>query len=885
MTTASIPRRVYDLFYWGLVIAAGFLLRDQFLINVKPQFDAWLGMFAVPGMLVAAVAVFVVLVYVNEAIASTVTSLHGSVTTGGPVRFDGTQSPASLMRTARKMERRGQIVDAGEIYESLNAWGEAASAFARAGQFSRAAAAYEMGGDRAHAIGLYESDQNFEKAAQCATADGQRDRAAANYIKAAEKAAAENSFAKAADYFEKAGSFGRAGRVYETVRRIEDALRCYERAGDIVRIEEILRQLDPNEIAMKGNISQEIIRRSAELLVRQGQHRKAAESLESLHDYVRAAEIYELAADWERAGEAYLQAELTDKAQRCYAQVTDPVKVADFNARLAKYSGDWKTAGDHFVAANKLPQAVEAYKRARDYASAARIYEQLKRYIMAGEMYSAAKDFRAAGEAYAKSHDWRNAADCFEKSGDMGQAMVAYASAGNYFRAGVLSLGAGDTAKAMEYLQRVPPTMAEYAVATGHMAAIYASQGQRELAHELFTKVIDQIVPSPETLPILYAYGRLLEDQQMPGAVAIFRRILGVDMNYQDAASRAARIERQEAAAAATRPVTEVPGLTQQAALADGSASGTITATGFVSMRTAESQLPTQTVARRDQNITQEPETRFGNQGRYVIMHEIGRGGMAIVYKAFDQHLEREMALKTFPLSSHGGIGHEEVFLREARLIARLSHPNIVTIFDCGRMDFLYYIAMEYVAGENLKQLIKRKGPMAVDEFKSIFRQLNDALIYAHSQQVLHRDIKPGNIIVRSTGEIKVVDFGLAKILTDAASHVAANEDSQRTLVGTPQYMAPEQILGTPVDARTDIYALGLTMFYVLTGRTPFDVKKITDPLEISRMQINSSFPRPSTLRATLPSQIDELFVRCTQKNPADRYPTVNDFAEDLLRI
>jgi serine/threonine protein kinase len=164
-----------------------------------------------------------------------------------------------------------------------------------------------------------------------------------------------------------------------------------------------------------------------------------------------------------------------------------------------------------------------------------------------------------------------------------------------------------------------------------------------------------------------------------------------------------------------------------------------------------------------------------------------------------------------------------------------------------------------------------------------LLRQLGDALEYAHSMQVLHLDIKPGNIIQRGgSNHIKVVDFGLAKIMTDAATSITQQEDSQVTVIGTPQYMAPEQIQNTGVDARTDIYAMGLTLFYLVTGRTPFEIKKITDPLEIARMQVHSSLPRPTTLRATLPTSVDDVFIKCTQKTPGARYQSAREFLDAL---
>jgi len=870
-----VVRKLFDGIYFAAWISIGYSFWRPFRDVWFPELENMLGPYATVLSIVGGLAAILSILYLRTALWSTLVSIHGSLTHTSPIDLDsGTTDEQVLRRLARRHEKKGEFAQAGEIYESLQSWTEAAQAFERAADAGRAARAWLRAGERLKAIPLFEQAEMFLDAADAASREGLRDRATKNYRLAAEQTYRENNFARAAQLFEKAMDYLRAGDIYQNLHRTEDALRCYEKAQNTAKIEALVATIDPQQLLLKGEECLEMIHRCAELMRRQGKLLEGAALLEKANDFVRAAEIYEEAGAWDRAGEAYLQAGQLERAERVYCKVDNPQRVAEFLARVAVQRGDWQTAGQRFLEADKLTQAVDAFKRAKDYASAARVYEKSKRFLMAAEMYAAAKEIKLAAEAYAKGHDWRNAAECFEACGEYMQAIQAYAAAGDFFRAGKLAVAMESFDSAVEYLQRVPPTSPDWKIATGFLGVAFYKQGRREMAREMFQRVGDSIVPTGETLPILYAYGCLLGEDQNPEAVAVLRRILAVDARYADVSERISQLEEM------LRKTSSHSG------------SGFQSAPQMTPFDAYPSPYPTVNIGSSTQThygfqrpITQMPQTRFGEEGRYQIISELGRGGMAIVYRAFDTHLEREVALKTFPLSRHAGPGREEVFLREARLIARLSHPNIVTIYDCGHMNYLYYIAMEYVAGENLKQVIKNKGPLSIDELRRIICQLADALIYAHSQQVLHRDIKPANVILRQSGDIKVVDFGVAKILSDAATYAFAEEDSQRTLVGTPQYMAPEQILGLPVDARIDIYALGLTIFYLVTGRTPFDVKKVTDPVEISQMQVHSSFPKPSTLRATLPAKLDEIFIKCTQKSPNDRYSSVREFLDDFLTL
>jgi tetratricopeptide (TPR) repeat protein len=876
MISAKVARKIFDALFLATVGLILYSLYQPWRDEWFPSLERTLGPYATVLTIVGGTACFFGLLYVNHALWAVLVALYGAITQTTAIDLEKAQGDErTLRRIAHRYEKKGEFAQAGEVFESLQSWAEAAQAFENAGLPDRAAHAWLRAGERLKAIPLFEQVELFAEAAEACLKEGLRDRAAKNFRAAGIIEYERNNYTKAAQYFEKAMEFERAGTIYQNIGRIEDALRCYERGGATDKIEALIAGLDPQQLIMRGESCVELVKRCAELLRKQGKRIEAAELLEKAGDFVRAAEIYEEAQAWDRAGEAYFQAGLLDRAEKAYDNVADRQRVAEFFARIAIQNGDWKTAGQRFLDAGKLTQAIDAFKRAKDYLSAAKVYEESKRYLMAAEMYAAAKEIKLAGDAYAKGHDWRNAAECYEVVGELPLAIKSYASAGDYFRAGKLAVLNNEYDVAVDYLQRVPPSSPDWKLATGFLGVAFYRQGRLEMAREMFQRVTDSIVPAGETLPILYVYGCLLADEGNPEAVAVFRRILAVNANYEDVRDRINQVEEQ-LKQSSSRPAFSQFSQPPQP-------------TPYPSMPgvypTVNIGASTQTHYGFQRPITQVPETRFGEEGRYQIISELGRGGMAIVYRAFDTHLEREVALKTFPLSRHSGPGREDVFLREARLIARLSHPNIVTIYDCGHMNYLYYIAMEYVPGENLKQRVKTKGPLSLEDLKRVIVQLADALIYAHSQQVLHRDVKPANVIQRESGDIKVVDFGVAKILSDAATYAAIDEDSQRTLVGTPQYMAPEQILGLPVDARADIYALGLTIFYLVTGRTPFDVKKVTDPVEISQMQVHSSFPKPSTLRATLPQKLDEIFIRCTQKSPNDRYASVKEFLEDFLTL
>src|ERR671935_1112129 len=238
--------------------------------------------------------------------------------------------------------------------------------------------------------------------------------------------------------------------------------------------------------------------------------------------------------------------------------------------------------------------------------------------------------------------------------------------------------------------------------------------------------------------------------------------------------------------------------------------------------------------------------------GRYKILRKLGAGGMADVYLAEDQELGRRVAIKILNDRHANDEQFVERFRREAKNAAALSHPNIVSIYDRGEAEGTYYIAMEYLEGRSLKELILSRGPAPLNVAIEYVRQILSALRFAHRHGIVHRDIKPHNVLVDAEGRVKVTDFGIARAGTSQMTEAGS-------IVGTAQYLSPEQARGTNVDQRSDIYSLGIVLYELLTGAVPFNGDT---PVEIAMKHLSSVPEPPSVKRPEVPRDLDLIVMR-----------------------
>ncbi len=273
--------------------------------------------------------------------------------------------------------------------------------------------------------------------------------------------------------------------------------------------------------------------------------------------------------------------------------------------------------------------------------------------------------------------------------------------------------------------------------------------------------------------------------------------------------------------------------------------------------------------------MSEQPQQVFS--GRYEIVQHIARGGMAEVYLAHDLMLDRKVALKVLFPELSTDRNFVERFRREAQAAANLSHPNIVSIYDWGEEDGTYFIVMEYIDGRTLGQIIRGEGPLLPDRAAEIGADVAAALAFAHRSGVVHRDVKPGNVLISPSGQVKVTDFGIARALN-------SDQDLTQTgaVMGTATYFSPEQAQGNRVDGRSDVYSLGVVLYEMAVGKPPFSGE---NPMAIAYKHVREVPAPPRSVNADVPEAFEAIVLQAIAKNPNDRYSSAEELRQDLLRF
>lgn len=261
--------------------------------------------------------------------------------------------------------------------------------------------------------------------------------------------------------------------------------------------------------------------------------------------------------------------------------------------------------------------------------------------------------------------------------------------------------------------------------------------------------------------------------------------------------------------------------------------------------------------------------------GRYEVLGELGQGAMGVVYRARDPLIDREVAIKTINLSLalDEKEEYEQRFYQEAKAAGRLNHPNIVTIYDVGKSGDVAYIAMEFLQGRELRDVMNDQGRLPVAQVLDIVAQVALGLAYAHEHEIVHRDVKPSNIMVIRDGHVKITDFGIARMASSAV------RTQTGMVLGSPKYMSPEQVMGREIDARSDIFSLGVMLYEMLTGLAPFNGDNVN---AIMYQTLNAAPTPPNQLNADVPEMLNFIVAKALAKVADDRYQNAKDFAADL---
>lgn len=750
---------------------------------------------------------------------------------------EGLERPVRVQ--IKRYENDAKYAKAGDLLFAHDRWEEAAELYQRGEDWIRAGEALEKAGQLTKAAQLYKRAQAPMMAAEAYLRRSQFQLAAKEFLVA-------EAFDRAAETFEKAHDYRRAGDLYREQDRLFEAGRAYERLGDLEATADMYRRYFLRQLDMaRGDLdavaeAAQTAERAAEILLQLERPVEAAELLSEAGFKRRAAELFAQQGEIERAAEIYVEANRPQYAAKLYESVGDRKKALQYRAEARLLNGDKTAAAADFAEAGDFIRAAELFNECDDLENAAQMYERAGDVRMAAELYGVVGKKREAAQAYEKAGDFATAVQHYRELGDYKAELQAAKAGNNFFRVGEILLEHGRKEDALAAFQRVDSVDTEYERANILQGDILRDLGRLDVAFNKYKAALGEAPPSKANVDILYKMARSAEDASVPmQALQLYESVIGVDYYYKDAADRAAALRTQLASA----------GRSPKA----------------LGQRTEAAQGPSGTLAAEAARMSAAPASvPDARPNRYEVRDEIARGGMGIVYRARDTVLDRVVAYKILSGNLKTNKVAVKYFLREAQAAAKMSHPNIVTVYDAGEQDGEFYMAMEYVEGQTLKALVNRQGPFPEKLIRYIMVHICRGLQYAHDRGLVHRDVKPGNLMLTRDRTVKIMDFGLAKFVEEVqANHTRA--------IGTPYYMSPEQIVGKDLDGRSDIYSLGVSMYECATGKVPFSKG------DLSYHHLNT-VPEPvHALNPKLSRELSDVIMRCMAKAPDDRFASANE--------
>jgi len=734
-------------------------------------------------------------------------------------------------KQAAGLARKGLHAEAAELLFLNGSLDKAADAFVKAGELIRAAEIRHDQNRFIESAELYLQAERFESAGTIFSQQEEFGRAAEAYL-------AAGSESVAAEMYEKAGDFGKAASCYEQAGFMRHAASAHVKSKQWSKAASCLEQVFTEDSTRTGAGSDP--KKDAELrklVIQTAKLHRRAGNLES------SLSILERGSCFLEAAEVALELDQHAHAAELFRDAGDPERAAEALRAMGESEEAARILGEHFRDQGELKQAAEHFEEAGEFVGAGDLYRRLEEYDRAGECYAKYHDYPAAAEMYRMGEDRLKAAQAYEKAENFSEAAECYAlaglpekegeclaKAGQSLRAGQVYHRQGYDDEAIKVLQQLEQGQEGFSEASALLGDIFRSRGQLSLAVKKLKQAIGSQELARENLAVFYSLATVHEQNgELGAAVDIYEKILTFDYHYEDVEER------------------------------------------LIATKDALGRVPTTETGSHETGTQPAGTTVRSQPGRYQIVGELGRGGMGIVFKAKDTVLDRLVAYKVLPDTLKENPQAFKNFLREAKAAAKLNHPGIVTVYDAGEQDGRYYIAMEYVDGTTLKEIVRRRGPISPQGILHVLVQVCEALAYAHEQKVVHRDIKTANTMWTRDRKAKLMDFGLAKVMEEVRNHTTV-------VSGTPYYMSPEQTLGKNVDHRTDIYSLGATLFEMATGSVPFKEGNI--PYH----HVHTPPPDVRELRPELPPELAELVGRCLRKDPSQRYQTAHEIIADVRK-
>lgn len=622
-------------------------------------------------------------------------------------------------------------------------------------------------------------------------------------------------FTRAVDYLTKKGRLVEAAEIEEKRGEPDRAVKLLEQAGEVALAASVYERGGEWQMSALTLKDGGLLREAAKVYARADRPAAAAELLEELGD-LDAAKVH-----WQRIGrlDKVADIETTQGAGR---------KARKLRAQFAEAQGDWDRAAELWEELDKPQKAIAAWTQAGRPLAAGRLLVQAGDIAAGAALLIEGEAYLEAAPLLSRLGKYREAAEAAYRGGDPSSCIANLQLVGDYLEIARVYSRYGLLEEAKQTLAAAPATSEHYRACMESLAARELQDRRHLAALDCYRKLI---VHSIER----HAVGRHTR-RWIAAAAELY-----IKGGYVDEA-----LEQLE--------------LAQRLGVMTPELQGRLDA-----LRPALEETRSNPNAPASQMRARASALGVPTHERYDIRAKLGQGGNGIIYHAWDRRLDRGLVVKMIANEALPTEMSRRWFLREAHTAAKLNHPNIVTIYDIGEIEDQPFIAMEYVDGDNLRQRLGEELPLTAERLAPIFRQLASAVSYAHSEGVIHRDIKMDNVMIKPDGVVKLMDFGLAIALN--------GPDQSLVMAGTPLYMSPEQIRGGQIDQQSDVYALGVLLYKILTGRYPFESGNI---LEHHR-ETPPADPREHNQK--LSDRLAKTILRSLAKSKGARYQSVADLA------
>jgi len=728
---------------------------------------------------------------------------------------------SKLIKQAKKALKEGDYYSAGKRYEEIGDYTGALRAYELGEYYNEMGDLYEKLNEVSKAIEVYRKSRNFDKLIELYLKKK-------NIVAAGHILEDNNRFQEAAELYYTHGRYEKAAQIYEKRGLYQKAADSYEKAGNLKKAaiyfeKWFLSHADTSVGFQSSNHLDNDLYKAVDLFIKIDEGERAYHLLVKNNKYEQAAKLALKLEKYEEAATLFEKAQMLGQAADAYDKINQSQRACRLRGEVALSQGNKGEAAEWFKKGEDYIRAAEFFEWEHEYGKAADCYSMIQNFIAASSNYLKAGKEEEAARMFELDGEWREAADIYFKFKNYKRAGKLYEKAGDFLYAGLSFLELKDDKRAMANFQQVNESSPHYERAVARIVEIFSRAGKSQLVTEKVEKLVKGKPMDQSNLEWYYILGQAYEDAgNFKKARDIFQGILSQDHSFRDVHKKLEEVETL------IKKFKEMYSVDENSAM------------------------------------------------RYKILRKVGEGGLGVVYEAEDTKLKRIVALRVLDTRLIRDVISLEHFYSEARSTAALSHSNIVKVYDVGQIEDGHFISMEFIEGERFFEIIKKKKPFPVSDIFFIAVRVLNALDHAHKKGVLHRDIRPHNIMITHQKEIKVLDFGIA-VIRGENSKIESGE-----FIDSSYYVSPEQIKGEEVDYRSDIYSTGVTLFHMITGKAPFEGE---GGRSIYFQHLFEPVPSIKEFRQDIPEELIKIVAKCMEKRKEDRYQRVQEILDEIKKI